>query len=103
MQRKILIRYSEIALKGKNRHFFEQALSRNLKQAVKNTGTQIVRLHGRFLAVAPEGKTAAVMEKLQKVFGVVSLSEVFRPPGICRYQGNSGSRCGVAAPQPEYL
>ena len=101
MQRKILIRYSEIALKGKNRHFFEQALSRNLKQAVKNTGTQIVRLHGRFLAVAPEGKTAAVMEKLQKVFGVVSLSEVF--PASRDLAGIKETAAAVVASLPRDL
>ena len=101
MQRKILIRYSEIALKGKNRHFFEQALSRNLKQAVKNTGTQIVRLHGRFLAVAPEGKTAAVMEKLQKVFGVVSLSEVF--PASRDLAGIKETAAAVVASLPRNL
>lgn len=101
MQRKILIRYSEIALKGKNRHFFEQALSRNLKQAVKNTGTQIVRLHGRFLAVAPEGKTAAVMEKLQKVFGAVSLSEVF--PASRDMAGIKETAAAVVASLPRDL
>jgi thiamine biosynthesis protein ThiI len=101
MQRKILIRYSEIALKGKNRHFFEQALSRNLKQAVKNTGTQIVRLHGRFLAVAPEGKTAAVMEKLQKVFGAVSLSEVF--PASRDMAGIKETAAAVVASLPRNL
>ncbi|NMA91548.1 MAG: tRNA 4-thiouridine(8) synthase ThiI [Firmicutes bacterium] len=71
---KILIRYGEIALKGKNRNMFEAALRRNLIRAVHGTGTAITRIHGRFLAEGPADKQQEIISRLRKVFGVVSIS-----------------------------
>lgn len=76
MPAKIMIRYGEIALKGKNRRFFEDALQQNLKRAVKGLPVIINRTQGRFIAVAPEDAQAAALDRLSKVFGVVSLSLV---------------------------
>jgi thiamine biosynthesis protein ThiI len=73
---KILIRYGEIALKGKNRRFFEDFLLQNLKQTVRGSAAQIVRLRGRFLAIAPEKERDKIISRLSRVFGVVSLSAV---------------------------
>ena len=49
MNRKIVvIHYGEIALKGKNRTYFENILRDNIRGALKGTGQhQIQRLHGR--------------------------------------------------------
>lgn len=76
MTTKILIRYGEIALKGKNRNMFEAALRRNLIRAVQGTGAEITRIHGRFLAEGPAGKQLEIVSRLNKVFGVVSVSPV---------------------------
>ncbi|MEW5784429.1 MAG: tRNA uracil 4-sulfurtransferase ThiI [Bacillota bacterium] len=80
MPEKILIRYGEIALKGKNRRYFEDSLSRNLKRAVKDTGARIVRIQGRFLALVPEEEVNQALHHLSRVFGVVSLSVVKPAP-----------------------
>lgn len=77
---KILVRYGEIALKGKNRRFFEEALRRNLKEGVRGTGAEVIRLHGRFLVKAPEEARAEVLRRLGRVFGVVSVSPVRTVP-----------------------
>ncbi|HHX87718.1 MAG TPA: tRNA 4-thiouridine(8) synthase ThiI [Firmicutes bacterium] len=76
MTTKILIRYGEIALKGKNRNFFEKALHRNLIRAVRGTGAKITRIHGRFLAEGPAGKQVEIVSRLNKVFGVISVSPI---------------------------
>ncbi len=76
MNKKILIRYGEIALKGKNRNMFEAALLRNLNRAVRGTGAVITRIHGRFLAEGPADKEQEIVSRLNRVFGVVSVSPV---------------------------
>lgn len=77
---KILVRYGEIALKGKNRRFFEEALRRNLKAALKGTGAEVFRLHGRFLVQVPEDNRNETLRRLGQVFGVVSVSPVQTAP-----------------------
>lgn len=89
MESLLLIRYGEIALKGKNRPFFEKKLLKNIKDAL--TGLEPFRVtfqRGRYFAsVAPEHSFAAI-QKLQKVFGIVSISPVYPVPlemeAICR-------------------
>ncbi len=76
MAGKILIRYGEIALKGKNRNMFETALHRNLSRAVQGTGAKIIRIHGRFLAEGPTDEQNKIIARLKRVFGVVSISPV---------------------------
>ncbi len=73
---KILVRYGEIALKGKNRGQFEQQLHRNLKAAIRDCPAEVVRLYGRFMVTGPEEKLEIMLERLRKVFGVVSISSV---------------------------
>ena len=76
MSEKILIRYGEIALKGKNRRYFETALMQNLKRAVRDLPVTVQRIQGRFMATAPENFQSAAMDRLGKVFGIVSISLV---------------------------
>ncbi|MGH2749608.1 MAG: hypothetical protein ACRDK3_01840, partial [Actinomycetota bacterium] len=35
---RLVAHYHEIGLKGRNRHFFEDALKRNLRRALRGTG-----------------------------------------------------------------
>lgn len=76
MPAKILVRYGEIALKGKNRGRFEQQLRKNLKEALKNFQATVEKMEGRFLVSGPEENRDKIVERLSKVFGVVSLSAV---------------------------
>lgn len=76
MKAKILVRYGEIALKGKNRGEFEQQLQNNLKNAVNSLGGKVARLHGRLLVTGPEENCDKIIEQASKTFGVVSVSKV---------------------------
>ncbi len=73
---KIMVRYGEIALKGKNRGQFELQLQHNLNSAVKGYLATVKRLHGRFMVSGPEEHREMIIERLSRVFGVVSLSPV---------------------------
>lgn len=73
----LLIRYGEIALKGKNRHYFVNRLRDNIRSSLREcAGCQLLQREGRlFVEVLPDD-TAACLEKLRKVFGIVSISPV---------------------------
>lgn len=76
----IMVRYGEIALKGKNRGQFEQQLHRNLKDAVKDLSGEVQRMHGRFMVSGPDSDREHMLDRLSKVFGVVSVSPVIEVP-----------------------
>jgi tRNA uracil 4-sulfurtransferase len=76
MAAKILVRYGEIALKGKNRGQFEQQLQRNMKGALKDCSASVVRMHGRYMVSGPEDQEDLIVDRLSKVFGIVSVSPV---------------------------
>ncbi|MGV8176268.1 MAG: tRNA uracil 4-sulfurtransferase ThiI [Candidatus Bilamarchaeaceae archaeon] len=69
----VLVRYSEIALKGKNMGDFEQALIRNIRDALP-ADAEVKRLHRRILVNA--SKPEAALVAVSKVFGVSSASPV---------------------------
>jgi len=71
-----LLRYGEIALKGQNQRFFLDALTHNVRQAIADLGPAQVRwAFGRIVAEV-DVDPAVVVERLRRVFGVVSLSPV---------------------------
>ncbi len=73
----LLIRFGEIALKGKNRHYFLTQLYNNIKRAIKPLGDHKVRkTHGR-IYVEPQGDSEKLIKRLKMVPGIVSIS-----PGI---------------------
>ena len=76
MKTKILVRYGEIALKGRNRNEFEQQLQNNLKSAVSSLGGKVARLHGRLLVTGPEENCDKIIDQASKTFGVISVSKV---------------------------
>ena len=71
-----LIKYAEIALKGKNRYMFEDALVAQIRHALK-------RLDGEFLVTKESGRVYVscdgdfdyneTVEALKKVFGIVGI------------------------------
>lgn len=69
----ILIHYNEIALKGKNRDFFEKKLVENIKNL---TGAKVKRLSGRILAETEADNFEETLKKLGGVFGISSYSPV---------------------------
>ncbi len=71
-----LIHYHELALKGRNRDFFEQRLVENIRSALKDLGAKrIESLRSRIRVVLPD-KVAdqAVTERLSRVFGIANFS-----------------------------
>ncbi len=76
-----LIRYGEIALKGKNRYFFENTLLKNIKRALGDLEVKVTREHTRvYTRVIHPEDAEEVRKRLQKVIGVVSLSPVRTAP-----------------------
>lgn len=75
MQNGLLIKYGEIAIKGNNRHQFENLLIRNIRDKIAALGDyRISKEQGRLL-IEPEGESRidSVIEPLQKVFGIIGL------------------------------
>lgn len=69
-----LVRYGELALKGRNRGQFEQTLVRNIKRALAPlTEVRVERLRGR-LVVFPERRKEQALRRLAEVFGIKSVS-----------------------------
>lgn len=74
-----LIKYAEIALKGKNRHLFEDALIRQMRLALE-------KIEGEFQVTKEQGRVYVhchsaydfeeAVETLQKVFGIVGICPV---------------------------
>lgn len=72
----ILIRYAELALKGKNRSVFEKRLQENIKVALKpykNT-IKIERTFGRMFIQLNGQDHEPIVEKLKSIFGIHSFS-----------------------------
>ena len=68
----IIIRYSEIGTKGKNRKLFEKQLQKNIKHCLKKNSIEfekVIRFRGRLLIY-----TDSECPQLSKVFGIASFS-----------------------------
>ncbi len=76
MAGKILVRYGELALKGRNRGQFEQQLQENIFAAVKEYGATVNKMHGRFLVSGPAEHVERIAHNLSAIFGIVSVSPV---------------------------
>ena len=71
----ILVKYGEIILKGGNRSRFEKILIENMANALKNIAeTRITVIQATvYVEVFDEAKIDTVMERLTKVFGIISV------------------------------
>jgi len=73
----ILIRFSEIGVKGANRSFFEQKLAHNIRVALRRVGRfSVSREHGRIFARPEEDAPIdRAIAELQSVFGIAGAAE----------------------------
>lgn len=72
----VLLRYGEIALKGKNRAFFFRKLRRNVRKCLKANGIEgTVWQEGQRIYLET-GQVEEAIAAVQRVFGIVSLSPV---------------------------
>lgn len=71
----ILIRYGELALKGKNRVQFENQLIRNIREKLSSfSGIKVKKTFGRVFVELNGQPMNPVVEELTEVFGVVGIS-----------------------------
>ena len=76
-----LIKYAEIGVKGKNRHLFEAALIRQIKQALRKVeGTFSLHKSSGRIYVETDGDYdyAAAVDVLQKIFGIAGICPMLR-------------------------
>lgn len=74
-----LIKYAEIAIKGKNRYLFEDALVKQMKIALSRVegDFQVTKEQGRVYVFCPEEYDYdEAIEALKKVFGIVGICPV---------------------------
>ncbi len=79
MDELILVKYGEIILKGLNRRLFEDKLIKNIRIALRGLGNIKVSKAQATIYVTPmedQVNISKVIERLQKVFGIVSVSRV---------------------------
>jgi thiamine biosynthesis protein ThiI len=77
MKTLLLIRHGEIGLKGKNRKYFENILTANIRTALAQVpGCRVRQTYSRYFVETNAEDTGEVITRLQKVFGIVSLSPV---------------------------
>ena len=79
MEKILLVRYTEIHLKGQNRPYFERALVDNMKQAIRGMGAGsapvIEREHGRiYVRNIADERFDEALDNLTRVFGIHSIS-----------------------------
>ncbi len=77
MKEILLAKYGEIILKGGNRPRFESILVNNINNAIKKVANAKVRLAQAtvYIDVEDETKIDLVLERLTKVFGIVSVTK----------------------------
>jgi thiamine biosynthesis protein ThiI len=74
MYQVVLVRYGEIALKGRNRHVFEQALLENIHRNLRGLAPRKIRHAGGRVVVPLHDDWPEVNRRLSTVCGVVSYS-----------------------------
>lgn len=75
MERVILLRFSEIFLKGNNRKFFEKKLIDNIKETLKSYEYRFSTSQNRYVVSDYNvDLETEIVERLKKVFGIYSLS-----------------------------
>ena len=78
MNRIILVRYTEIHLKGLNRPFFEKKLIANMESSLKGIPCKIYHEQGRiYVHSVPDDSFDEAIDRLRRVFGIHSLSPAY--------------------------
>ncbi len=78
MEKIILVRYTEIHLKGLNRPFFEKKLISNMKGALRGISCKIRHEQGRiYVCSIPEQSFDDASDRLTRVFGIHSISPAY--------------------------
>ena len=79
MERVIIVRYSEIHLKGNNRGYFEKVFVANMEKSLKGVKHEIRKQSGRYIVENfDDYNVDLIIERLNKVFGIHTLSVAYR-------------------------
>jgi len=70
----IVLRVSEIFLKGANRRVFVKQFTKNARRLLKGTGAELEVMYLRFLVHYPQGQKNIVLDRMQCLFGLHSMS-----------------------------
>ena len=74
MDRIIIVKYGEIALKGDNRSYFEKKLVSNIKVSLIGLeGYKVIRERGRIFIESKNQILDEIVERVSKVFGVIGV------------------------------
>ncbi|GMQ56748.1 tRNA 4-thiouridine(8) synthase ThiI [Vallitalea sediminicola] len=78
LKRAFLVKYGEIAIKGKNRYIFENILADHIRRAVKPCGDfKVSKEQGRiFIEPFSEYDYDEVVDRLSRIFGLVGICPV---------------------------
>jgi tRNA uracil 4-sulfurtransferase len=76
--RALLLRYGELTLKGNNRDQFIARLKRNIVKQTASIAPVRVERHYNRMVVVPERRPEEIERKLRDVFGIKSISPVWR-------------------------
>ena len=77
----LLLRFGELYLKGDNRYLFESMLIRNIKNKLQGEEYKFEKTFGRYVVRGyDEMREDFIVEKLQQVFGLYSLSRAVELP-----------------------
>ena len=92
MKEIILAKYGEIILKGGNRPKFENILMNNIRNSLKNVAEVKARLAQAtiYVEVFDEDKMDIVVERLSKIFGIVSITRAV----VCEKNIEDINPCG---------
>lgn len=75
MEKVILVRYGEISLKGLNKSYFIDLLLNNIKGSLKGLkDLKVEKIQGRYIVRVCNEDFENAMERLKKMFGIVSIS-----------------------------
>lgn len=78
MKNVFLIKYGELAIKGKNRHLFENKLVTNIKRNLKMVGEFIVSKEQGRIMVEPIDNSQIdveqVLDRLSRIFGIIGIA-----------------------------
>ncbi|MFA6800631.1 MAG: tRNA uracil 4-sulfurtransferase ThiI [Acholeplasmataceae bacterium] len=76
MDKKILIRFGDLMLKGKNIGFFIKAVRQHVKNSLRNYEVKYAFMHDRMYVIYQESDEEIIIEALKKIPGIYSISIV---------------------------
>ena len=82
MKNVFLIKYGELAIKGKNRHIFENKLVVNIRRNIKDLGKfEVIKEQGRIMVEPADDEDIDIemtLDRLSRIFGIIGIAYGFK-------------------------